>query len=364
MSIDKFTTCLNFLIFFGFFVSCSPNEKQSEPTEKEVINWKFPESVKTEKAVLSDQETELTLTGKVEYDPEKVIHYVPLVHGMVERTYFSLGDKVQKGQTLMDIRSLELSALLSESISLESELAVEQRNLQSVQGMYDDKMLSEKALLEAQSKFRQVQTACERAKNDLSLYRHKDGGVFSILAPMSGYIVDKQVASGSPVSSEGNPLFTVADLSKVWITVNVYAGDLQHVQEGTPVKITALSYPNEMFDGKIDALSQVFDPEEKVLKARIVMPNVNLKFKPEMSVVIHLKNKAAGQQIAIPSDALIFDGNQYFVVVENTGKQFEAKEVTLNGHLDKTAYIHSGLSEGEKVVVKNQLLIYEGLKGE
>ncbi|MDR0541740.1 MAG: efflux RND transporter periplasmic adaptor subunit [Dysgonamonadaceae bacterium] len=358
MSIYKITVCLSFLFFF---ISCSNQVKTMDSGEKATVHPKFLESVKTEKAVFAHQVTELTLTGKVEYDPEKVIHYIPLVHGVVERTYFSPGDKVQKGQPLLDIRSSELSALLSEMISLESELAVEQRNLQSSQGMYDDKMLSEKELLEAKARFRQVQVSCERAKNDLSLYRRKDGGIFSILAPMSGYIVDKQVASGSPVSSEGNPLFTVADLNKVWITVNVYAGDLLHVQAGTPVEITVLSYPGEVFAGKIDALSQVFDSEEKVLKARIIMSNEALKFKPEMAVVVRLKNRTDERLIAVPSAALIFDNNHYFVVVEESSGEFRIQPVELGGGHEQASYIRSGLAEGEKVVVRNQLLIYEEL---
>ncbi|GHS94436.1 hemolysin D [Bacteroidia bacterium] len=358
MSIYKIVSCLSLFIFL---VSCSNHTKTTDCEKKEAINPRFLEGIKTEKAVLSHQEEELTLAGKVDYDPEKVIHYTPLVRAVVERTYFSLGDKIQKGQTLLDIRSSELSALYSETITLEAELAVEQRNLQSAQGMYDDKMLSEKEWLEAKARFSQAQASFQRAKTDMSLYKHKGDGVFSILSPMSGYIVDKQVASGSPVSSEGNPIFTIADLNVVWITANVYAGNLLSVREEMEVEITTLSYPGEIFTGKIDALSQVFDSEEKVLKARILMPNKDLKFKPEMSVVVRLKDKTQTASIAIPNEALIFDDNRYFVVVEKEDKQFEIKEVSLSGHLGETAYIRSGLEESDKVVTQNQLLIYSTL---
>jgi cobalt-zinc-cadmium efflux system membrane fusion protein len=130
------------------------------------------------------------------------------------------------------------------------------------------------------------------------------------------------------------------------------------------VEMTSFSYPNEIFYGKINSLSQVFDPEERVLKARIIMSNKDLKLKPEMSILVKLKDKTPQQLMAIPSDALIFDNDQYFVVVEDTHGNFMIRNVALAGHNDKTTYIESGLKVGEKVVVKNQLLIFQGLKEE
>ena len=191
---------------------------------------------------------------------------------------------------------------------------------------------------------------------------NRGNGIFTVKSPMSGYIVAKNASSGNTLSADGDPLFTVADLSTVWIMANVYPGNLMFVREGMEVEITTLSYPDEKFYGKIDALSQVFDPEERVLKARIVMKNNDLKFKPEMSVVVKLKNEKNIRFVSIPSDALIFDDNRYFVVIEEQPNEYKIREVTLQGHHGKTTYIVSGLTEGESVVVKNQLLVYSWLK--
>jgi cobalt-zinc-cadmium efflux system membrane fusion protein len=288
---------------------------------------------------------------------------------MVEKTYFSLGDKVQKGQPLLDIRSSELSGLQSEQTAAETELKIAQRELKTAQSLFDDKMLSERELLEAQGRVRQAQADVEKIKSDMTVMgTNKGNGIFSIKSPMSGHIVHKKASPGSTLSADGEPIFTVADLSTVWITINVYASDLQFVSEGMNVEITTLSYPDEVFYGKINSLSQVFDPEEKVLKARIVMKNKDLKFKPEMSVMVKLIDVGTGHapslHLSIPSDALIFDDNRYFVVVESKANEYKISEVTLKGHYNKTSYIASGLSEGENVVVKNQLLIYSGLKEE
>jgi cobalt-zinc-cadmium efflux system membrane fusion protein len=223
--------------------------------------------------------------------------------------------------------------------------------------LYENKLIPEKDLVEARSTFEKLQA-------DLSLYgENMGGGIFSIKASMTGYVVGKNASPGSTVSEGDDPLFTIADLSNVWIIANVYAGDLQSVKEGMAVEITTLAYSGEVFLGKIDAISQIFDPEEKVLKARIVMPNKDLKFKPEMSVVVKLKNETRQNCLSVPTDALIFDDNLYFVVVESAAGKFEIKEVQLQGHYQKNSYVCSGLGEDDEIVVKNQLLIYSELKG-
>ena len=346
------------------FHSCS-NKKAEAPEKNGCIKEAFLENVKTAKVVMSAMESELILTGKVDYDPEKIIGYVPLISGMIDRTYFSLGDKVRKGQPLLDMRSTELSALQSEKAALEADEKVSARELKAAQALFDDKMLSEKELLEAKGKQKQIQAAISKIQADMSVYGTDRGnGIFTVHAPMSGYIMSKKALPGSAFSPDSEPAFTVADLTAVWVIANVYASDLRLVCEGMNVEITTLSYPDEAFDGRINSLSQVFDPEEKVLKARISMNNSDLKLKPEMSVLVRLKDKSQDSVMAIPLEALIFDDNRYFVVVEEAAGDFLIKEVTLQGHNGNTSYISTGLSEGENVVVKNQLLIFAGLKGE
>ena len=343
-------------------ISCN-NKKLENNNDQSVINQSFHEKIKTVKVVLSNQEQELILTGKVDYDPDKIINYIPLISGIIEKTYFSLGDKVQKGQPLLDIRSTELSALQSEKISLEAEEKVTERELKTAQSMFDDNLISERELLEVKSKLKQIQASIEKIKSDMNVYgTAKGNGIFTVNAPMNGYIVHKKASHGSTISADNEAVFIIADLSSVWIIANVYASNLLFVREGMEVEMTTFSYPDELFHGKINSLPQVFDPEEKVLKARIIMDNKDLRLKPEMSMLVKLKDKSSRQFAAIPSDALIFDNNRYFVVVKEISGNFMIKEVVLQGHSNKISYISSGLSEGENVVVENQLLIYQGLK--
>ena len=329
----------------------------------EPFNSAFKTTVQTTKAVLVNLSEELTLTGKVEYNPDQVMSYTPLVNGIVNRMYFSLGDKVTKGQDLVDIRSSEVGALQADLAEAKDELAIVERELEAAQMMFEDHMLSQKDLLETEAKVRQAKSTYQRITNDLNILgKTKANGLFTVSAPMTGYIVNKNGASGSTLTPEGEPLFTIADLKKVWVVASVYASNLTSVKEGMEVSISLLPYPNEVFTGKISHISQVFDSEEKILKARIEMANPDLKFKPEMAAVVKLKEITNQPYLSVPSEALIFDSNRYFVVVESQSQDYRIKEVTLQGHNETSTYISSGLTEGDEVVVKNHLLIYSELK--
>ena len=203
----KNTIRTTILVCSLILTSCSGNidgNKEQKNTSKQ--NESFVKNIKTLKVEPDNQRIELTLTGKVDYDPDKVIKYVSLVNGVADRTYFSLGDKVQKGQTLLDIRSSELSSLQSDAISAESEIRIVQRELQTAQSMYEDNMLSERDLLEAQAKVRQAQAAYNKTQADIGVHgTNKGNGKFAIKSPMTGYIVSKNISSGSTVSTDGEP---------------------------------------------------------------------------------------------------------------------------------------------------------------
>ena len=305
---------------------------------------------------------ELKLSGKAVCDPDLMVQYTPLISGVVVSSSFSLGDKVTKGQSIALIRSAELSDLYAEKQSLEAELKILKRQLESAESMYRDNLLSEKELLEEQARLTQTQVDLTRVSNTLSLYGTPNGdGIFAIKAPISGFIISKNMASGMPISGDSVPLFSIADISRVWVIANVYASNLAFVKEGMKAEITASAYHGTVFHGTIDAIPQVFDPEEHVVKARIIMPNKDFRLKPEMAVDITLKDRQDIIMATLPSKALIFDNNRYFVVKQDVDG-FVLTAVRLYAQTGDKSYIEAGLEAGDKVVVKDNLLMYSKLK--
>lgn len=303
------------------------------------------------------------LTGSVEANPDKVVSFVSLVSGVVVNTHFSLGDNVKKGQVLVELRSAELSALQAEWSSLKSQIRVAERNLQSVKSMFEEGIASEKDFFAAQSEVTVLKANELKISNDLSLYQASpEKGVFQIKAAASGIITAKNVTPGMSVTSDGETLFTISDLNDVWVMANVYAGNVQNIQPGMKVTMSTLSYTDEVFEGRISVISSVLDEEAKVLKARIVLDNKDLKLKPGMLVDIHALKESDTKAVSIPTASLIFSDNQNYVLVYKDDCNIEVRKVTILTQNTHRTFISEGLDDKESVISKNQLLVFGAIR--
>ena len=305
----------------------------------------------------------ITLTGEVSYNPDKVIRFVSWTDGMAVQTHFFLGDFVRKGQVLATIKSPALNTLLAEKRSLEYQRRFTEREYATTQGMYDDHIASERDLVAAKSALEKLDAELANIRANLALFHpDPDRGVFEIRSPADGYIVEKNINTGMPIR-DGDALFTVSALNEVWVMVNVYATDMQFVQEGMEVEIRTLAYPGELFRGKISALSQVFDSEERVLKGRVVIDNHALRLKPGMSADISVERRSGALAVAVPADAIIFDDNQYFAVVYRGDCDVQLRKISFIARDNQWYFVNEGLEAGDCIVNQNQLLIYERIKG-
>ncbi|MCL2417438.1 MAG: efflux RND transporter periplasmic adaptor subunit [Bacteroidales bacterium] len=353
------------LILSTLLLTVSVGCNRSSQEQEAYRTASFFSSVKTELATLSYRTEVLMLTGQVETNPRQTVNFIPLVPGTVDRVFFSLGDRVRQGQNLISFRSADLSELYAEKISAQAELRVAQREYQTARALFEDNMLSERELLEVEAEMIQAQAEINHLTNTLSIYGvDSQTGLFFIRAPISGHVLTAEpLATGSNISDEADePLFIISDLSSVWVTVNVNPSILRFVRVGMNTAVTTVSHPGEVFHGTIDAMTHMFDPEYHVLRARVVMQNPDLMLIPGMFVDVQLTNETGQLAVTIPSDALIFDSNRHFVVVQTGNETFESREVTVQGRFSDVAYITDGLSENEAVVVRNQLLIHSSLR--
>lgn len=306
--------------------------------------------------------TGVHLTGSIEANPDKVIHFMSLVDGIISSTAFSLGDAVSKGQVLAELQSTELSALRAELNALEAQIEVAEVELSAQEGMYNDGIASNKELIVSQNNLRILQSEKQKIENNLSLYKASSNrDVFQITAPASGIITAKNINPGTAVTNGGDPLFSIADLNNVWAMANIYATDIAGISKGMEVEIKTLSYPDEVFKGKIDGISQVLDESAKVLHARIVLDNQGVKLKPGMIADITALQKSDQRLVTVPTSSLVFFNGKNHVLVYKSDCDIETREVTLFAERNGRTYIESGLDEHEKIIDKNHLLIFEAL---
>lgn len=363
-SFQKSFSLILLIIFVSLSCSAPTEEKEIEGN---TTNFCIPEAFKDKINLYEVQKVDIVdklhLTGSVETDPDRVLNFISLVSGIITNTYFTIGDEVKKGQVLADLKSTDLTSLQSEQKTLSSQLRVATKRLESARSMYESGISSEKDLMEAQSEYDVLNTGLERVENNLSLFSPSpQQGIFHVKAPASGIITDKKIAAGTQITSEGIPLFTISNLKEVWIMANVYASNVEHVHKGMEAEVRAYSYEDLVFKGTVSVISQVLDSESKVLKARIVLDNEDLKLKPGMLVDVYVTLAATGEAIAVPTDYLVFDSNTNFAITYRNECSIEIRPVTIMSKDAGVSYIQDGLSAGETIITKNNLLIYEQLK--
>lgn len=364
MKITKYIAAYCFPILLALS-SCSgkTNSEKKEVTSY-CISPELKVNLKLATVAMQPIEENITLTGEVESNSDKTVPFISLVDGVVTQTFFSLGDYVKKGQVLASIKSVALNEMQDDTKTLEAQLAVAKRKLASVEAMYKDDIASQKDLEEAKSEVQILKSNISKTEKNMQLYSAAKSD-FLVKAPADGYVIEKNISNGMPVSAGGDKLFTISNLDKVWVMANVYATNMRHIYVNQPAVIKTLAFPDERFAGKIDAVSQVFNENERVLKAKIIMDNNNMKLRPGMSADITLPiNSQNISALAIPTKALIFDNNQSYVVVYKKDCDLEVRHVTEIVSNNDLTYVEGSLKEGEKVVATNGLIIYENLKNQ
>lgn len=336
--------------------------------EDTVVDTKFrlTETLAKEKELaevtLQTVESELTLTGKISFDEDKVARVFPLAGGFVRDLNVELGDYVTKGQTMAIIRSPEIAGFTREGVAAESQVRVAEKNAQVAAELYKSGNISEVELINSQKELENAKGELARIQAVLDMYSAGSGSVYPIKSPVSGVIVQKNIALNMELRTEDiSPVFIVGNLDEIWVMANIYESDITKIKEGYDAEVTTIPYPDKIFRGKIDKIFSLMDAESKVVKARITLKNENFELKPEMFANVKVMYKEPVKKLTVPSHALIFDKSRYFVMVYKADDDIETREVSVYKDTGKIIYIESGLKEGEKVMTKFNLLVYDAL---
>jgi len=271
---------------------------------------------------------------------------------------------VEKGQVLVSLKGTSVNDLGKELRELENGSRLAESKVNSLRSMLKDGMASQRELEEMESELKSVQIGIRNVKANMKLLNGSaENGIFYIRAPKAGYIIDKKVSPGMTVGDDTD-LLSISNLNEVWVTVNIYANNLPFVKNGAHVRITTLAYKGEYFEGYIDQVANFFDPEERVVKARVKLLNKDLRLKPGMSVDVLVEKGSAGQKqplLAIPKDAVILHNNQNYVVIYKSDCDLSVKAVDIASENETYAFIEMGLEEGDRVLTENELIVFDEL---
>jgi cobalt-zinc-cadmium efflux system membrane fusion protein len=309
---------------------------------------------------------ELSLSGRVSFDEIKVVKVYPLASGHVQEVRVALGDYVNAGQLLALVKSPDVAGLLNDAVDAKNNLAISKKNLQVTEDLYKSGLASEKDYLTAQNDFGKAQAAFTKSNEILKIYSSPEGNLstYYIKAPISGFIVERKVNEGMEIRSDaGDNIFTISDLKDVWVLANVYETDIAKIKLGYDADVSALSYNDKVFKGKIDKVFNVLNPETKVMNIRVVLNNPEYLLKPGMFARTTIHYSEDKRMLSIPSASVIFDNNKNWVVRYHDKCNFELLPITIYKQLNDRTYIkESFIQQNDRIVTKHGLFIYNALK--
>jgi membrane fusion protein, heavy metal efflux system len=316
----------------------------------------------------------LSVTANISHNQDRVFHVTPRIRGRVVEVYVSLGSSVGQGTRLALLDSTELGESKAEYLKAKTLLELAKANYEREKSLFDQKIAAQKDVLAAEADYRKAEAEVKTLNERLRLFGLSDEAIanldsapsrYVILSPGPGVIVEREISQGEVIEA-GKKVFTVSDLSAVWVLLNVYEKDLAKIKVGMPVKIMAESYPGEVFNGKVVYINDTVDPQSRTVPVRVVVPNPGRRLKPGMFATAEIQTPAStGTIFMIPPIAVQkIEGKSSAFVQEGEGN-FLKRDLELGRSMGGKVEVKSGLKEGEQVVTEGSFVLKsELLKGE
>lgn len=378
-------------------------EKKEEKHDPNLVLLK-PEAMKNAGIILAKAETRplqemIHATGSVGPNETRVAHLRTIARGRIQKVYVRLGDHVRNGQPLAAYDNIELGELTGQygvgQAALkraEAQAEVAKRSLERAKGLVDLGAIAkgelERRSAEYASAVSEINTQrAELAKTEEKLHRfgmtdqqiraadekgeghsHREASQTVLTAPFAGVITAYNVAEGEPVETN-QELFTLADLSIVWVQADIFEKDIAAVRKGQTVQIMTDAYPGQTFTGRITYVGDVLDPKTRTAKVRCEVNNADGRLKLEMFATIALPSPVGRSTVMIPAAAIQTVDDKPIAFVRTAADQFRARELTIGVKSGEWIEVKSGVEQGESVATAGSftlksLLLRERIGGE
>ena len=257
-----FALIFSAIIFFMLLTGCS--SKEASTPETETISSSTKESDPSENVIKLNnadiQQSQLTIapvfkqsvqdqlifTANIQANQNKLAHVTPRIEGKLSKVIANLGDRVKTGQTLAEIDSIQMGEARAQYRSSKTDLALAQANFDRISRLYEDKVVPQKQFIESQSALERAKSSLYADSERLRMYgglSEQNGSTYLLKAPFDGTVIEKNVVIGE-LASPANTIFTIADMSSVWIDADVPESDLQSLAVGKSASVTVTAYPN------------------------------------------------------------------------------------------------------------------------
>jgi cobalt-zinc-cadmium efflux system membrane fusion protein len=308
----------------------------------------------------------LRLPGTVAYNSFETTPVISQVSGPISRILIVPGQEVHAGQPMLYVTSPDFAQLRTNYLKARDAQELAQKAYARSKDLYDHHVIALADLEQAESTQNQAQADLQAADQALRAVGvpHPDQMSMAavmpeipVLAPISGQAVERLVAPGQVIQAGATQIFTISNMSTVWVLASVYERDLGAVHNGEDVSIESDAYP-EKFHGKISYLGSALDPTSHTLQVRIVTDNPGEKLKKDMYVTATIQAGNDSRAMTVPDAAVLRDAeNLPFVYVEAAPNQFAERQVEVGESENGKTQVLSGLQAGENVIADGSLFL-------
>ena len=324
--------------------------------------------------------TTIDVTGSVAAEDARIAHIRPLARGLIERVWVSLGERVTKGQPLATYDNIQLGELVGDYLGAravlrqaEADLDVKRRVVERGRALITLEAIAQQTLdlREAELKTSEAgvardQAAVSRVEEQLHRFGlsdadlrqlsptegtspHRDASHAVLRAPFDGVVTKYDVAQGEVAEPE-RELFTVTDLSSVWVMADIYEKDITKVRAGTDAVVRVDAYPDRSFAGRVTYVADLIDPQTRTAKARVVVANPGTALKLDMFARVSIPTAEQREGLLVPLAAIQTVDNQPVVFVQQSANRFERRNVELGMTAGDLVEIRTGVQAGDTVV--------------
>jgi cobalt-zinc-cadmium efflux system membrane fusion protein len=292
----------------------------------------------------------LPFPGEVRFDEDRTAHVVPRVPGVVESVAVNLGQTVKKGQLLAVIASQQISDQRSEQAAAQRRLALARTTYEREKKLWQDKISAEQDFLQARQALQEAEIAVSNARQKISVLSGSvvatGGNRYELRAPFDGVVVEKHLTPGEVVD-ESTAAFTLSDLSRVWVTFGVSPKDLNKVQVGKAVTVSAPELNAEVV-GSVAYVGSLLGEQTRTATVRVTLENPQGSWRPGLFVTALVATDSREAKVAVPETAIqtVEDKPTVFV---RTDDGFEARPVELGSRAAGQVEITQGLEPGVQV---------------
>jgi cobalt-zinc-cadmium efflux system membrane fusion protein len=366
----KYTTFLKWIavaLLCAALAGCSHDAVNAAPAattepavesvaDRNVVAVTNPERFALAPAAARHESDQIQANGVVAADVGRSYAVNALSSGRVVDVRARLGDDVQKGQLLLTMTSADMSQAFSDYQKFQADAALAKTQLDRAQLLYSHGAAPQKDVEVAEGTYHKATIDMRTAEEHIRLLGGDPQRVSTLIeihAPVSGTIIEQNVTSAAGVKSLDNSpnLFTIADLSNVWIVCDVYENDLARVHVNDQAEIELNAYPNRRLAGRVTNISKLLDPNTRAAKVRIELPNEAGMLRPNMFATVHFVSQGMETRTVVPSSAVLRLQDRDWVFVKLNDQRFRRTEVQAGPvNADKTQQILSGLHLGDQVV--------------